>query len=262
MTRSWAASVGHWLADLQRRPRVTRLRVARLAAGEVAELVAGLVPAGAGPDPVAAVVGAAGGNPLYAMELADAGAHWPPPRSPRRCWPRPRVSPRGQAVVDQVCVADGGMSHELLAAAVPLAEKRLLASARRAVVTGLLVPAGDGYAFGHALIRQVLYAQLLPGERRHLHHRLAEALAARPDSDPGLLAQHWHLAGHRTGPGPPPCWRRARRSRNAPTRRPSALHARRRTGAVAARGGSGPAGGGGAGRGLGGGSRPRRRVDR
>lgn len=41
----------------------------------------------------------------------------------------------------------------------------------------------------------MLYAHLLPGERRHLHRRLAEALAARADSETGLLAQHWHLAG-------------------------------------------------------------------
>ena len=34
------------------------------------------------------------------------------------------------------------------------------------------------------------------------NQRLAEALATRPDSDPGLLAQHWHLAGlpDRAGP--------------------------------------------------------------
>jgi len=112
------------------------------------------------------------------------------------------LTAQARAVVDQVCVADGGMSHELLAAAVPLPEKRLLASARRAVASGLLIPAADGYAFSHALTRQVLYARLLPGERRRLHHRLAEALAARPDSDPWLLAHHWHLAGSPDRAGP------------------------------------------------------------
>ena len=46
---------------------------------------------------------------------------------------------QARAVIDQVCVADGGMSHELLAATVPLPEKRLLASARRAVASGLMI---------------------------------------------------------------------------------------------------------------------------
>ncbi len=191
-----AGGVGQWLAELERRPRVTRLRLGRLADGEIAELVTGLLPAGAASaDQVAAVVGAADGNPLYARELADAGPQALPASITDAVLAKAAgLTAQARTVVDQVCVADGGMSHELLAAAVPLPEKRLLASARRAVASGLLVPAGDGYAFNHALTRQVLYAHLLPGERRHLHQRLAEALAARPDSDPGLLAQHWHLA--------------------------------------------------------------------
>ena len=91
-------------------------------------------------------------------------------------------------------MADGGMSHELLAATVALPEEQLLDATRQAVGSGLLISHGDGYAFPHALIRQVLYADLLPGDRHRLHRRLAGALAARADADPGLLAQHWHLA--------------------------------------------------------------------
>jgi len=197
-------SVGKWLAELERRPQVTRLRLGHLADGEIAELVTGLLPAdAASADRVAAVVGAAGGNPLYARELAYAGPQALPASITDAVLAKAAgLTVQARAVVDQVCVADGGMSHELLAAAVPLPEKRLLASARRAVASGLLVPADDGYAFSHALTRQVLYAHLLPGERRRLHHRLAEALAARPDSAPGLLAQHWHLAGSPDRAGP------------------------------------------------------------
>jgi hypothetical protein len=136
---------GRWLADLQRRPRVTRLRVAGLAPGEVAELVADVLPADAGPDPVAAVVRAAEGNPLYAIELAGVGAAWPPPSITEAVLARAAgVAPPVQAVVDQVCVADGGMSHELLAATVPLEEDDLLAAAREAVTRRLLVATADG----------------------------------------------------------------------------------------------------------------------
>ena len=192
-----AAGVGPWLAELERRPGVTRLRLGRLADGEIAELVTDLLPAAAASaERVAAVVAAAEGNPLYARELAYAGPQALPSSITDAVLAKAAgLTAQARAVVDQVCVADGGMSHDLLAATAPLPEKRLLAATRRAVASGLLVPAGDGYAFGHALIRQVLYAHLLPGERQHLHRRLAEALASRPDSDPGLLAQHWHRAG-------------------------------------------------------------------
>ena len=142
------------------------------------------------------MVAAAEGNPLYARELATADPRALPASIADAVLAKAAgFTAQARAVVDQVCVADGGMSHDLLAATVALPEKRLLASTRRAVASGLLVTAGDGYAFRHALIRQVLYAHLLPGERRHLHRRLAEALAARADSETGLLAQHWRLAG-------------------------------------------------------------------
>jgi DNA-binding CsgD family transcriptional regulator len=184
-----------WLSDLERRPRVTRLRLAGLAPHEVAELVADQVPEGPGPDPVAAVVRAAEGNPLYALELAGSGARVPPASITEAVLAKAAgIAPAVRAVVDQVCVADGGMSHELLAMTVPLAEDDLLAAAREAVSRRLLAATADGYAFPHDLIRQVFYGQLLPGERRRLHRRVADALAARPEPDPALLALHWQLA--------------------------------------------------------------------
>ena len=90
--------------------------------------------------------------------------------------------PATRLLFDQVSVADGGMSHELLAVTVKLSDARLLAAVRAAVESGLLASTGDGYSFAHALIRQVVYAQILPSKRALLHRRLAEVLADRPDS--------------------------------------------------------------------------------
>jgi DNA-binding CsgD family transcriptional regulator len=189
------ATAQGWLADLQRRPRVLRLRLAGLAPAEVAKLVTGLVPPDGALERVAAVVKAADGNPLYALELARAGAAWPPPSITEAVLARAiGLPPSVRMVVDQVCVNDGRMSHELLAATVPLDEDGLLAAAREAVSRRLLIAIGDGYVFGHDLIRQVFYDQLLPGERRRLHRRMAEALAARAEPDHALLATHWQLA--------------------------------------------------------------------
>ena len=191
-----SASARRWLAELERRPRVVSLRLAPLSPAEIGEVVADLMPFGTSADSRAAVISAAEGNPLYARELASAG----PGRMPASITDAvlakaDGVTAQARTLIDQVSVADGGMSHELLAATVPLPEPDMLAAARAAVDSGLLTSDGEGYAFGHALIRQVIYGQVLPGERRLLHRRLAEALDGRPGSDPGLLARHWHLAG-------------------------------------------------------------------
>jgi DNA-binding CsgD family transcriptional regulator len=185
-----------WLAELERRPAVTRLRLARLADAEVAQLVAGLLPAETSSDELTAVVAVAAGNPLYAREVAIAGtAVLPASISDAVLARTTRLPAAAQALVRQVCVADGGMSHDLVAATAELPEEQLLASARQAVDSGLLTSTGDGYTFGHELIRQVIYAHLLPGERQRLHRRLATALAAGASPVHGNLAQHWHLAG-------------------------------------------------------------------
>jgi tetratricopeptide (TPR) repeat protein len=189
--------VRRWLTELEHRPRVTRLRLGRMPDTEIAGLVAGVMPAGASPDHVAAVVAAADGNPLYARELANADPGGSPASITDAVLAKASaLTPQARAVIDQVSVADGGMSGELLAATVKLSEARLLAAARAGVISGLLASTDDGYSFTHALIRQVIYAQTLPSERRLLHRRLAEALADRPDSDPGLLAWHWQRAGY------------------------------------------------------------------
>ncbi len=188
--------IRRWLTELEHRPRVRRLRLAPLTPAEIAEVVADLMPADAGSDATATVISAAEGNPLYARELASAGSAMMPASITDAVLAKASaLAAAARAVIDQVSVADGGMSHELLAATVKLSETRLLAAARAGVESGLLASAGDGYSFTHALIRQAIYDQTLPGERRRLHRRFAEVLAGRPGSDPGLLARHWHLAG-------------------------------------------------------------------
>ena len=116
------------------------------------------------------------------------------------------LTAQAKAVVDQVSVADGGMSHDVLVATMPLSEDTLLDATALAVDSGLLVAVGDGYAFRHALIQQAIFSELLPGERRRLHRRLAEALAARDDS----IRPGWRSTGTRPaapGPGQPLRWR-------------------------------------------------------
>ena len=62
-------------------------------------------------------------------------------------------------------------------------------------------PAASGYAFRHALTRDAVYEDMLPGERVRLHAAYGEALAARPAAGratrralPAALAHHWYAA--------------------------------------------------------------------
>ena len=191
-----SGSARRWLAELERRPRVQRLRLTPLTPAQIGDVVADLMTAEASADARTAVITAAEGNPLYARELASAGSGLMPASITDAVLAKAAdLTPAARELIDQVSVADGGMSHDLLTATVTLPEDHMLGAIRAAVDSGLLVMDGEGYAFGHTLIRQVIYGQILPGERRRLHRRLAAALAERPGSDPGLLARHWHLAG-------------------------------------------------------------------
>jgi DNA-binding CsgD family transcriptional regulator len=185
-----------WLALLERCSRVTRLRLAALDDSAIAALVASLPPSGIGHADVAAIVAAAGGNPFYAEELARSAPHWPPLSLAEGI--RAKLASARQAVRDvvgQACVADDGVSHQLLSQIIPWPEQDLLAALREAVAIRLLTPTADGYAIPHELTRQVLYSELLPGEKRTFHRRLASALAASRGPDPARVARHWHLAG-------------------------------------------------------------------
>jgi hypothetical protein len=90
--------------------------------------------------------------------------------------------------------------HDQLAAVSGLGVDELEQALRDAVNHHVLVPeAGEGYAFRHALLREAIDRDLLPGERTRLHAAFAAMLAdpARPD-EPGRAARspHHALAAH------------------------------------------------------------------
>jgi DNA-binding CsgD family transcriptional regulator len=91
---------------------------------------------------------------------------------------------------------------DLLAVVAALPDDRLYAAVREIVEHQLLVvdPTGRGYAFRHALARDAVHDDLLPGERARLHRAYAQAL----EQDAGIagpeviraamLAHHWAAA--------------------------------------------------------------------
>ncbi len=69
--------------------------------------------------------------------------------------------------------------------------------ARAAVVANVLVVDDSAYTFRHALVREAVHGDLLPGERTRFHARYAEALASREKpGDITEIAYHWHAANN------------------------------------------------------------------
>ncbi|SOD65494.1 regulatory protein, luxR family [Streptomyces zhaozhouensis] len=196
-----------FLAQLDRLRTVHRIALRPLTGAEVTAQMAGIL--GTPPDaPLAhSVFARTEGNPFFVEELTVGGR-------PRGALPETlrdlllvRVEELDERTQDVLrVVAEGGASveHALLARVAALPEPELLATLRAAVGARLLVATdeGDGYRFRHALTREAVADDLLPGERARLNRRYAEALADDPtlvagEELPTRLASHWYHAGDR-----------------------------------------------------------------
>ncbi|HEV8167388.1 MAG TPA: AAA family ATPase, partial [Actinomycetota bacterium] len=200
--------LGPYLAELDRGGRVERLELDRLdRAATVAQLTAILDTAPAA-DLVEAVFARSEGNPFFTEELlaaVRAGSDALPATS------RDLLQGRIDGLPDQpkqvlrvAAVAGRQVSHRLLAAVAGLDDQQLEGALRQVVAQQLLVtgPGEGGYRFRHALLREVVDAGLLPGERARLHAGYAHALTQRPELATGApavaaaeLAAHWDAAG-------------------------------------------------------------------
>jgi tetratricopeptide (TPR) repeat protein len=193
-----------FLAELDRDRRVERLELARFGPAEVAAQLAGIQGAPVTAELAARIHARSGGNAFFVEELAasapGAGGQLPPSLRDTLLARIELLADPAQQVLRVAAAAGSRVGHELLAEVAALPEAELLAGLREAVsVKVLLVDAGDAtYGFRHALVKEAVYAELLPGERTRLHARFAAALAARDGGgSPGQaaeLAWHWYAA--------------------------------------------------------------------
>jgi len=109
-----------------------------------------------------------------------------------------RLGDDARRVVQVASGAERPLTHPLLVQLVGFAEERLDEAVREATRSGILVVIDDGYRFRHALLREAVHDDLLPGERSRLHRLYAETLEAQCDgsdtADAAALAYHWQLA--------------------------------------------------------------------
>jgi tetratricopeptide (TPR) repeat protein len=199
--------LGPWLAELDRGGPVQRLELPRLDRGQTAVQLTAILGATPADDLVDGVFVRSEGNPFFSEELLEAV------RSGSRELPttlrdllRGRVDALSEPVREVlavVAVAGRQVPHRLLAAVPDLDDQQLVEALRAAVASQLLVtmPGQDGYDVRHALLREVIDVDLLPGERTRLHTALAHTVADLLDSgeldrsgSAVEVAVHWYLA--------------------------------------------------------------------
>ena len=195
------------LAELDRSGSVDRIELARFDRDEVRELISAIV----GTEPSAELVERtfrrSDGNVFFAEELLavdeDCGPSIPPTLREIVLARVDGLSEVAQNVLRCAAVIGRSADHRLLEATAGLSPAELLAGVREAVAQHILVTDGDGleYRFRHALVREAVEDDLLPGDRVALHTRVAEALAEHPEWFDGGTAQlfaqlacHWDSA--------------------------------------------------------------------
>ncbi len=192
------------IAELLRLPGVSALDLGPLAASDMAEHLTALSPGRLDAATLDRMISRAEGNAYYAEELlaeSSAGSQLPAGLADLLLARMERLSEPAQQVLRTAAVTGRQADDELVRQASGLDDEVYDAAVREAVAHQLLVPDGaQGYSFRHALLREAIYADLLPGERTRLHARLAELLAderrlAEVSGTAAELAHHY-LASH------------------------------------------------------------------
>ncbi len=109
-----------------------------------------------------------------------------------------RLGDDARQVVRVASGAERPVTHALLTRLVSFEGPQLDDAIREAARSGILVVADDDYRFRHALLREAVHGDLLPGERSRLHRVFAETLESQCEgtdsADAAALAYHWQLA--------------------------------------------------------------------
>lgn len=194
------------MAEMQRFPWVERFDLAPFDSDLVADQIRSLTGAPPAPETLVAALARTEGNPFYVEQLVAAGGLTSAglPDSLRELLlARADVVPEEtRRTLRIMSLADGDVDDESLARVAGQPVTAVRAHLREALDAQLLVTTDRGVRFGHALMREALESDLLPGERTAFHRafadELAVRLAGRAEQRADLLAR---LAHHRAGQG-------------------------------------------------------------
>jgi DNA-binding CsgD family transcriptional regulator len=195
------------LSSWERDRGIARVDVSRFSRDEVAAQLGAILGTPPAPGVTHTVFDRSGGNAYLVEELAGAvaaggdPADLPPSLGDVLLSRVDALSPSAQKLLRTASAAGRAVPERLLAEVAGLGDAELYAALREAVDSHLLVvdPSGHGYAFRHALTRDAVYEDMLPGERVRLHAAYGAVLERDPalgdgEADPATLAYHWYAA--------------------------------------------------------------------
>jgi DNA-binding CsgD family transcriptional regulator/tetratricopeptide (TPR) repeat protein len=188
------------LAELVRLPATERLELAPFGEEDSRTFVAALADEVLAEDMLREVADRSEGNAFFAEELVAAytedGAGLPATLVDVLLARVERLTEPAQQVVRVASVAGRRCGHDILLEVAELAEPELEEALREAVQHHVLVAKQvqglPVYVFRHALLREAVYSDLLPGERGRLHAAYASRLARGPErrGTAAALAHH------------------------------------------------------------------------
>jgi DNA-binding CsgD family transcriptional regulator/tetratricopeptide (TPR) repeat protein len=194
------------LSELDRLERARRVQLEPFERDELAEVLADILGEAPSAKLVQRLFERSEGNPLYTEELLAAGldGRGAAPQSLRDAFMLriERLSPDAQAAA-RVISAGRALDEPTIAEVSGIEPDALHVALREAVSEQVLVACEPTrLSFRHALLREALYDDLLPGERSELHLALARAFEDRADyeNDQGVelasaIARHYATAG-------------------------------------------------------------------
>src|SRR4051794_9772201 len=182
------------LAELERDTGARRVELRPLTQVELAEQLADILGAQPNPDLLARLFDRSEGNPLFAEELLAAGLDGrgalPPTLRDALMLRIERLTPAAQELLRMMSTGRK-LDHEVLSSASGMDPRELREALREAAAAHLIVADAEGrYSFRHALLREVVADDLLPGERAELHLAVARALEAKAEGMPDHGGAH------------------------------------------------------------------------
>jgi DNA-binding CsgD family transcriptional regulator/tetratricopeptide (TPR) repeat protein len=188
------------LAEIVRLPAVERLDLTPFNAADARQFVVALAERPMTEDLIAQVAERSEGNAFFAEELMDACLDCdgvPTGLADVLLSRIERLSPSTQALVRLASVAGRRVQHSRLQGVAGRVGVEFDDALREAVQHNVLqVDRADFYAFRHALLREAVYADLLPGERVRLHAAYAQQIAKQIAETGGRRGLAAALAHH------------------------------------------------------------------